>query len=109
MTQAKKIIPYSSRSCPAIFFKLFFKNTKTGHEPYPKLYKILEKFLIVYIISNNLDINEDELLERIKKGWNGIRCKCFMKEALEDMNNYVSIDSSIIYNDNSPDEEIDIE
>ena len=32
-----------------------------------------------------------------------------MKEALEDMNNYVSIDSSIIYNDNSPDEEIDIE
>ena len=32
-----------------------------------------------------------------------------MKEALEDMNNNISIDSSSIYNDNSPDEEIDIE
>ena len=26
-------IPYSSRSCPANFFELFFKNSKTGHEP----------------------------------------------------------------------------
>ena len=32
-----------------------------------------------------------------------------MKEALEDMNNNVSIDPNSIYNDNSPDEEIDIE
>ena len=32
-----------------------------------------------------------------------------MKEALEDMNNIVSIDSSSISNDSSSDEEIDIE